>query len=438
MLNKNSVTLDKQCDSKSFWLQYRAFFILCLCAGFLFYKYILQVFPSVITDDLMRDYHLTATGLGNLAATFYYSYMIMQLVVGMLIDKYGSRILTGLSILICGIATVLFTQAHSINTVLFARTLMGIGVAFATVTYLKLAAIWFQPRYYAVLSGLLATAAMAGAVFGEAPLRISIDIFGWRPTMNIVGWFGILMGFLFLLIVRDYVSKTSSKEDIATIQSDSLSLNTILSVFKSWQNWFLTAYTGLAFSPIAVFGGLWGTPFIQTAWDISKTEAASFVSLSFIGLGLGSPILGLLGARFSKRLQFLGVCKVLSALCLASVLYFHLPIWLLAIQLFLFGFFAGSFMLGFTIGKEINPVFLTATVIAMLNASEPIIDAFTEPTIGKLLDLQWHGQIVNGFHYFSANAYEIALSLLPVYLILAAILMFFFIKDKGPVNSKTG
>ena len=56
--------------------------VICLCAGFQFYKYVLQVYPSIITDQLMREFQLTGAGLGNLAAAFYYSFIVVQLFVG--------------------------------------------------------------------------------------------------------------------------------------------------------------------------------------------------------------------------------------------------------------------------------------------------------------------------------------------------------------------
>src|SRR3990167_8601086 len=72
--------------------------VLSLAASFLFYKYVLQIFPSIITDQLMQQFHLTGAGLGGLAATFYYSYMIAQLFVGVLLDKYSTRWLTSMAI----------------------------------------------------------------------------------------------------------------------------------------------------------------------------------------------------------------------------------------------------------------------------------------------------------------------------------------------------
>ncbi|NNM59891.1 MAG: MFS transporter [Legionellales bacterium] len=398
---------------------YYALLVLLLCAGFLFYKYILQVFPGVITTQLMKEFHLTGAGLGNLAATFYYAYMIMQLVVGVLLDKFSTRRLTSFAILVCGIGTIIFSQCHTGLSAGISRFMMGIGVAFSTVAYLKVAAIWFPPHRYALVSGLLATAAMSGAVFGLAPLSFVISLFGWRTALLYVGCAGIVLAMLFWLTVRDSPVKSTIKAKPITLDWTAIKV-----VLTSRPNWLLTLYSGLAFSPLAILGGLWGNPFIQQVYHLNATDAGSLVSLAFIGLGIGSPLLGALSDRLGDRINLMLCFTTLSMISISIVIYCPgLPLWLASIFFFSFGFFLGSFMLAFAIGKEINNLALIGTVIAMINASDAFLDAITEPLIGKFLDWRSGGVLVNGVHYFSTQDYRYALSILPVYLLLSLFCM---------------
>lgn len=226
-------------------------FIMLLCASFLFYKYVLQVYPGCITGQLMKDFHLNGAGLGNLAATFYYSYMIMQFFVGIMLDKWGARKLTTLAIFCSALGAVLFSQSYSLLHAGLSRGLMGIGVAFATVAYMKLAALWFPPQRYALVGGLLATAAMAGAVFGEAPLSWFISQVGWRTSLLYLGIAGLVLALVFGLVVRDAGPHDTVKKDLPSFE-----WRNILDVFKKRRNWLLTFYSGLAFAPLAIFGGL--------------------------------------------------------------------------------------------------------------------------------------------------------------------------------------
>jgi MFS family permease len=396
--------------------------IISLCACFLFYKYVLQIYPSIITTQLMREFNLTGAGLGNLAATFYYAFMITQVFVGVMLDKYSARWITAAAILCCALGVFLFSQVQVTWQAGLARGLMGVGVAFATVAYMKLGSVWFPPRRYALITGLLASAAMAGAVFGQAPMSWLVNALGWRNCLLNVGIFGFVLAFLFAVIVRDSPSsQTTTRTPIST--------RDIVQVFKNKQNWLLTLYGGLAFCPIAVFGGLWGNPFLQQAYGLTQTQSASLVSLVFIGLGVGSPLFGIFSDMIGNRryVMFFGTWLSFVAVCL--VLYCHsMPIALLGGLLFLFGFALGAFPIVFAIGKELNDLRLTATVIAMINASDAVLDAITEPAIGKFLDWGWDGKIVNGVHYFSLQSYRVALVVLPVYLVLAALLLL-WVKD---------
>ena len=109
----------------------------------------------------------------------------------------------------------------------------------------------------------------------------------------------------------------------------------------------------------------------------------------------------------------------------------YLPLWLLGTLLFIFGFSTGAFMLGFALGRELNKITVAATIIALINTGDIIFSALTQPLIGKLLDANWHGKLLADVHYFSAIDYRHALSILPVYILLALILLF-FIRDSNP------
>lgn len=399
--------------------------IITLCSAFQFYKYVLQVYPSIITDQLMNEFHLNGAGLGNLAATFYYAFIVTQFFVGILLDKLGARWVAGCAIFCCALGVFCFSYSHTALTAGLFRALIGVGVAFSTVTYMKLAAIWFPPRYYTFVGGLLATATMAGAVFGQLPLVVFMSHFGWRESLTLLGWGGFVLTLLFIGLVRN--DKNAAVQDH---ESHHFAFRDIVDVLKSKQNWLLMLYGGLAFSPISIFGGLWGNPFLQQAYHLTKADAASMVSLIFLGLGIGSPIIGIIAEKIGNKLKVMFYSTLVSGVALSFVLFsYSMPIWMLGTFLFIFGFALGGYLLAFAIGKEFNKASVTATVIAMINAGDAILTGITEPTIGKLLDLTWDGKMMNGVHQFTLGGYHAALSTLAVYLAAAAFLLLLLKRD---------
>jgi MFS family permease len=397
-----------------------AFFVILLCAAFLFYKYILQVYPGIITPELMSEFHLDGVGLGNLAANYFYAYLITQIFAGILLDKYSTRILSTIAIMAAGLGALIFSKTYNIHMAELGRLLMGFGTAFATVCYLKNTAVWCRPERFAFVSGLLATAAMLGAIFGQTPLSILVQHVTWRVAIWYVGLVGLLLGILFLIVVRDHNPKNNALAEVKY----GLAWHDIKAVLKNKQNWLLTFYSGLIFTPVAVFGGLWGNPFLVAVHHLSTDDAATAISGAFFGLAVGAPLLGLLSDHLKQRKKIMMLGTLLAAVAISIVVFMNdLSLVTLTILLFIFGFGIGAFMLCFAIGKETNSIAVAATVVSMINLGDPIFGSFTEPLIGKILDLGWHGQLINGVRAYSALDYHIALSLLPLYLISAALFL---------------
>jgi len=395
--------------------------VIALAAVFLFYKYILQVSPSIMTDDLMRVFQIQGTGLGNLAASFFYSFLIAQLFVGVLLDRYSPRLLTAIAIFICAAGVYIFSKAHTLSIATWARTLMGVGAAFATVSYMKMTSLWFKPNQLAFVGGLLATAAMLGAVAGQVPLSFAVSVLGWRQSLYLCAVSGLILAVLFYLIVRDNPVGAVREAGI----SEKFSFHDVWMVLNNKQNWLITFYSGLAFSPIDSFAGLWCIPFLKETYQVSHTQAAFLASFIFLGLAFGSPLIGLWSDRINKRRPVMLINAFVALVCITLIIYINFPLWLLGALLFIFGFSTGAFMLGFALGRELNKITVAATIIALINTGDIIFSALTQPLIGKLLDGHWHGKLISGVHYFSSIEYRHALSILPIYLLFSLILLFF-------------
>lgn len=412
----NPLYTDDQSQNK---ITCRAILIVSLCSAFLFYKYIVQNFPSIMPQQLMDTFHLQGLGLGVLSGVYFWTYLIIPLFVGIILDQYGTRWVTTAAILCCALGIFIFSQAQELNIAIWGRALTGIGVSFASIAYFKLAAVWFSKKYYALLTSLLVTSEMIGAICGQMPLAWLVNKVGWRTSLVEIGYLGILLAFLFLFIVKDQHSTAIKPKQVSKNQQ---LWQDILLIIKNKQNWLLTGYSGLAFSPVVIFCGLWGNPFLQKAYHLDKFVAPSLISLVFLGLVIACPLFALWAHRIQNRCTFMFYSTLVSALSISLVIYANpMPIWLLSTLLFLFGFSLGTFPIVFVIGKESNPLYLAGTATSLINASDAFLDAISEPAIGKLLDVFSNNG--NNTHDFTLFSYHIALTLLPLYQIIGAFLM---------------
>lgn len=398
----------------------RAWTIWFLSAAFMFYKYAIEVSPSVMTTTLMSSFDINATTLGNLVASYFYAYLILQIPAGLLLDRFGPRKTTTIAIILCAIGCLIFANANSLFVATLGRFITGAGAAFAAVNCLKLTANWFPHRQFAFMAGLMMTIAMFGAVGGQAPLSAFIEQMNWRIAIEYIGFAGLILSVLFWLIVRDR-SPDHKKE--ALIANDKISLSeSVNHLLRDKQSWWLSIYSGFAFAPVMVFGGLWGISYITQAFSLSQNISAQMVSLIFIGFAIGAPVFGWFSDWLGQRkiVMFTGTIAALLSISLVIYAPGVSSAWLGFLLLF-FGFSISSFLLCFTMIREINLPLLAATAIGFMNAFDAFLGALSDPLTGLFLDMQWSGELVNGARVFSVETYKIAFISLPLYLILSLI-----------------
>ena len=416
---QDTTTMNKP-NLATLWRVAYPWIIWALSSSFLFYKYLLQVSPSVMVDELMSTFQLTGADMGNLAAFYFYAYLCMQLPVGLLLDRFSPRRLVVAAIATCAIGALLFARANSFEIAAGGRLLIGLGGAFSAVGTMKLITLWFPPRRFALVSGLMMTVGMLGAVGGEGPLSALVDAVGWRTAMLIGAGVGLCLAALVWLVIRD--KDHPKKVDIGLPQDGFF--KGLLKIIKNPQSWLISIYSGLAFAPISAFAGLWGVPYLMENYHASRTEIGALVSLAFIGFAAGSPLAGWLSDYFEKRkpIMFIGTLLGLATLCAIIYLPLKSEFWL-GLLLLEFGFFTSFFFVSFALMREINSLMSAGTSIGFINMFNAACGALTEPLIGKLLDIGWTHQLRGGVRVFSINDYHAALFSLPVCMILALIVL---------------
>ena len=396
----------------------RAWSIWFLSAVFMFYKYAIEVSPSVMTATLMKTFQINGVALGNLAACYFYAYLLLQIPAGLLLDRFGPRKTTTIAIALCALGSLLFAGANTVFVAGIGRFLTGVGAAFAAVNCLKLIANWFPFRQFAFMAGLMMTMAMLGAVGGQAPLAAFIQKMEWRHAIKMIGFAGLILAGLFWIVVRDRAPDHKRERHIVSTR---ISLfESIKQIFKNPQSWWLSAYSGFAFAPVMVFGGLWGVSFTSAAFDLSHNVSAQMVSLLFIGFAVGAPLFGWYSDWLGRRRIVMLWGTIVALISVSAVIYAPgISMYMLAFLLFIFGFSISSFLLCFTLIREINLPILAATAIGFMNAFDALLGAFSDPLTGKFLDLGWDGKFIDGAMVFSTETYQLAFLTIPIYLVIS-------------------
>lgn len=370
------------------------------------YAWVLRVAPSVMIEELMRDFAVGAALLGHLSAAYFYGYAGMQLPAGILLDRYGPRRLMSGSAAVCAGACVLFATADSMAAATVGRFLIGASVAFSVISAMAVAAQWFPANRFAILTGLAMTMGMAGGVLGQAPLRLAIETSDWRTTMLMLAGGALAISLAAWLTVRDRRRGSARASGV---------LNGLRIIARDRQTW-LVAFAGLATAaPLLGFAGLWGVPFLETVHGLPRATAAALTSIIFAGWGVGAPVFGWLTDHTGRQRLPLIAGMALQAASMAVLIYAPpLPPSLIAFLCFLIGFFGSSQIACFALVRAIHPPDVISTAIGLVNGMITGAGALFQPLIGLLLDVAWTGETSAGARVYDRVAFTWALSSLIV------------------------
>jgi len=395
-----------------------------LSAAFYFYEFLLQVTPSVMGQDWMRSFGVSAGTLGNLAATYFYIYATMQIPVGILLDYLGPRRLLAGATTICALGCYLFSTANELSTAYIARGLIGFGSAFAVVGSMKLVANWFPANRFATITGMILTLGMIGAMSGQAPVAAMVDGLGWRDTMLLLSIIGIVLAIAIAIAIRNEpASGPVSHADLHHVPQLSV-IQGLLKVLSSPQSWLVAGYGGLMFAPTSAFAALWGVSFLMELYEITRPTAAFIVSLIFLGWAIGSPVVGWLSDFIGKRKPLMFWGSILALFDMVLVLYMPgIPLTLMGLLMFAFGIFSSGFLMSFPLIREISPPSVNATALGFMNTLNMVGGAVLQPVIGIVLDMMWDGTKMHGIHVYQIDHYQFALACLPISIILSLFLL---------------
>lgn len=394
-----------------------------LGASYFFIMYIARVSPGVMSFELMQDFHVNALELGSLVAFFYFPYVAMQIPVGIIIDKFGPRLVLPITLTLCCIAALLFSQAQSLSSASISRLLLGFGSSFAFVGALKLASTWFPPHRIGLLAGLTQAIGMLGASVGEHPVAVSVSTIGWRNSVLWMSGLFIILAIIIRLVVKDKPDH-SHFEPLHNEENQTI-WKGVRSVLGNPQSWIGGIFAGLLFAPTAAFAELWGNSFLRTTYGLSMETAAFGVGLIFIGWGIGGPLMGWISDKVGKRKPFMFLSAALCCVFLTAALYLHLPKPLLYTCLFLYGITNTGVILAYALVAETNQRRLAGTSLGVANMLSIMLGTLFQPLIGWFLDVLGGMTIVNNLPQYESGDFQIAMTILPLCLLMGFFLAFF-------------
>lgn len=162
------------------------------CAVGLAINYIDRSAISVSLPFMTEDFHLTPTEQGLILSAFSWTYALMQIPAGRLIDRFGERVMYGASVLGWSLFTAATGLVSSFGALLGLRLGLGIGEAGAYPASAKTVSHWFPLRLRSRATAVYDSGARIGSAAATPLIALIIGLWGWRAAFLFAGGLGVL------------------------------------------------------------------------------------------------------------------------------------------------------------------------------------------------------------------------------------------------------
>ncbi len=352
-----------------------------------FHRSSLGVAGLVATDR----FGISAAQLATFTMLQLLVYAAMQIPVGLLVDRFGSRsvMLSGLVLMTAG--QTLFAFAESYPVALVARTGVGVGDAMTFICLLRLVSTWFPLRRIPFVTQMTGTLGQTGAVAAAVPMTWALANLGWTRAYLVAAAVGVVMAVALLVVLHDTPQRRH-------LRGEPMSLTAVrASLAASWRHpgtrlgfWmhFCTQFSATTMSL------LWGYPFFVRGEEQSSASAGLLLSLMVLTMMFSGPVLGwLVGAHPWHRSTVVLVIVSSIVIVWTVVLAWPgpAPFAVLVVLVLVTGIGGPASVIGFDVGRTSNPAHRLASATGIINQGGFYASLVMVVVIGLLLDWRTPG-----------------------------------------------
>lgn len=358
--------------------------------------------PGQIFSQLQGDLGVSASAIAGLGTAFMYIYALTQLLVGVLVDRYGGMRVLTLGGVVMSLGTLCFAFSHSFWMLFASRALIGLGCGCAYLSLVKECARLYPDRFTTVL-GFVILFGYSGGIAGTYPFVRTVDSYGWRIGMLGIAALGglILVGIAFMW---RYVKKPPINHAAV------ISFEPYRCAFSNLHNLKCIFSFSMSFGLYYVVLTVVGKKFLEDAGGLAPQTASLCCSAMVLLSAISNQATGILSTLTGNRRRpfILWQSGCVPAGCLLIVLgLLFLPHgaalgYLLVAACLLITMASGFSPVTNAIMLEVNPAALTGVGVGVGNFSAYAFVALFSSLAGGVLDLfsdQAQADAAGALHY---------------------------------------
>lgn len=357
---------------------------------------------SAVGVDAAERFQADAATLSLFAVVQLAVYGGMQIPIGILLDRHGSRPIMVIGMVLMALGQLVMAISPSVGIAILARMLLGAGDAAVFPAVLRLIATWFPAQRAPLMVQFTGIIGQTGQLVALVPLAALLHATTWSITFGSIAGLGLLFAILVWAVIRNHPPERAADVSVNTetgvVRVVTSAIDTGVGIRAAWAHpgtrlafWshFTTPFAGTAFVL------LWGMPFLTAGEGLSTGAAAGLLSLFVVvGMAIG-PILGELSRRIPTRRSLALVLPTIAVQMIAWLTVIAwpgpAPLWLLVALMVALAAGGPASMIAFDHARTHNPAHRLSTATGVTNSGGFIAALIAIFLIGLALDLQGAG-----------------------------------------------
>jgi sugar phosphate permease len=258
-------------------------------------SYIDRAAISFAATYIASEFHLKPSDLGILLSSFFLGYAMLQLPGGWLADRFGSRPVIVISILLWSVFTGVTGMAWSISSLVIIRFVFGLGEGAFPAASVKGVAETFSKQDRPKMSSLLMSSNYVGSMLAPLIIAPMIIAFGWRNVFHYIGIAGLLFALVYWFVVKPL--KDIKGDATAVAEKKAINKQAFRALLKMPLMWQIVAvWFGLSI----VNKGLdsWMPTYLMTQRGLNLKSVGLLLPLPYVLAGISTAIGGWVMTRF--------------------------------------------------------------------------------------------------------------------------------------------
>jgi predicted MFS family arabinose efflux permease len=311
-----------------------------------FMSYLFRAVNQVIAPDLIADFDLGPGELGLLTAAYLFGFVIFQLPLGLLLDRFGPRRVQTVLLLVSAAGAALFAWAPDPWSLTVARGILGLGLCGCLMSAFKANAMWLPMSRVALGNAMTVAAGALGVVTATRPADWLAQLIGWRPMFDLLALATVGVALLIFFCVP---RQQPGQRDSGAPESLATQLRVIGRIMKDPVFWRVTPLVAIMSGAFIAIQTLWAGRWLSDVAGLDRASVADVLLVMAIGFVIGSLTTGWIADRAQRRgltiELVVGVSFLVFALSQFLVIV-HAPV-PAALPWFLFGFAGQAGNLGY-------------------------------------------------------------------------------------------